>query len=432
MQDLLDRKDWRRGRARSRAAAELAGIWFAVTIWTALSVPMVWKLTTEPQLRGTPWAWLIGLFVFVGVWILFQALRQSGEWLRFGRMEIELDPSPGSLGGHVGGSLRVGVRHRDPEAYRVTLACVRSTLRSSGENRSRREAVVWSSEIVPSVERSSRGVRLRFTFQVPDDLPPSEPRSEDYTYWSIRVVARVPGLDLDRAFEVPVVAADKPALASTPAFGDPPSASLEGPRAGPVRVERRDGATVLKYPAGRERGISTGLFIAGLVFVGFAGGGGWFLAQELLSPGGTFAWIAGLVGVPMVVLFGSVGLLFALLGLYNGLNALEVTFSDGQLEVRRSVLGIGVGRSVPFDQVEGIEMKINGQLGQGSKAAVFYGIRAHLRNGSSMPMGDGLRGPTLAEEVAGVISDEVGIPVRLVDRRRKLRKRARSSTPDPE
>ena len=93
MQDLLDRKDWRRGRARSRAGAELAGIWFAVTIWTALSVPMVWKLTTEPQLRGTPWAWLIGLFVFVGVWILFQALRQSGEWLRFGRMEIELDPS---------------------------------------------------------------------------------------------------------------------------------------------------------------------------------------------------------------------------------------------------------------------------------------------------------------------------------------------------
>jgi phosphotransferase system glucose/maltose/N-acetylglucosamine-specific IIC component len=184
---------------------------------------------------------------------------------------------------------------------------------------------------------------------------------------------------------------------------------------------------VLAYPVGRERSISTGLFIGGLASLGFTVGGGWFLAQELLSEGGGFAWIAGLVGIPMVLLFGLFGLLLALLGLHTGLNALTVTLSDTEIEARRSVRGIPVSRSVPLGEVDGIEMKINGQLGQGSKAAVFYGIRAYLRDGSSIPMGDGLRGPTLAEEAARVISEETGIPVRLVERRRKLRKRAKET-----
>ena len=57
---------------------------------------------------------------------------------------------------------------------------------------------------------SGRGVRLRYTFEVPVGLPQSEEPSDDYHKWIIRVQADVPGPDLDQVFEVPALPIDPP------------------------------------------------------------------------------------------------------------------------------------------------------------------------------------------------------------------------------
>jgi len=424
------RLDWARGRAKSRAGTELVASWVVVTVWTALSAPLVWKLFSDASVGSSPWVWLLILFPLVGVWLWIVTVRLSLGWLRFGRTELELDPSPGSLGGHAGGTLDVPLRHRTASDYRITLSCVRSHVSGRGKNRSRSESVVWSHEMIPAVERMSRGIRLAFTFDVPPHLPPTEARSASYHYWSIRVVGDVPGLNLDRAYEIPVVRSDVPTRSASPAYGTAPPTPLNTPDLGPVGVDRRIGHTVLSFPAGRQRASALAMVIFGAVFLGFPLFMMITVGREYWSGGGLGLAIVVFAG-PVLFIFTVVGLVVLVLGLYLLLNHLEVRISDTELSSTRRLLGFSRTRVAEVGEVDRIEMRIDGQVGSGAKASVSYALRAHLKGGGRLPLGDGIRGPTLANGLAELVTEETGLPVVLVERKKGKRNRGNLTTHHP-
>ena len=418
---------------RSGAGKELAASWFVTVVWLGLSAPLVWAMRTDAELRGSPWVLLTALFPLFGLFMLASALRLSLAWMRFGRLELEPDPNPGSVGGHVGGSVALPIRHRQAEDYRVTLSCVRSRMKETSDGRRRSESVVWSDEGVPTVERRGRGVRLRFTFQVPDGLPSTEPESDDHHVWAVRVEGRVPGVDLDRIFDVPVKAGVPPSEARLPALVRDDAGMGRGDRIASTRIHRRGGATVLDYPVGRELGMGVGLTAIGAFFFAFPVGLVWTTVREGLSTDG-FGLLVGLFAAPIVLVFALVGGLLTILGLFVLLNGLTVEISAGNLVSRRRVLIPLPARTARVDEVERVEMKIGGQVGSGARARVSYRVVARLVRGGRLVLGDGIRGGPAARALAGVITEATGLEVQEVarGRQRKSRKGLEAGEPPSE
>ena len=149
------------------------------------------------------------LFPLVGIFLLKKAWDLTREWRRFGVIELEMDPFPGAIGGHVGGRLLIQGTYQGDSEYHVELACVRSYVSGSGKNRSRRESVLWSetgtARSTITASPKGMGTRLSFRFDVPDNLPESDiSQSGDYYLWRIRLTAEIPGTNLDRDYSIPV------------------------------------------------------------------------------------------------------------------------------------------------------------------------------------------------------------------------------------
>ena len=315
-------------------------------------------------------------FTLLGLLILFVAVRESLRWRRFGRLEMTLDPLPGSIGGHVGGSLELPLHQAAASDCRVMLMCIRDRLVKTKDGSSRSESVEWARETLPDLGRSGSGVRLRFTFEVPEGLPSSEEPSDDYHKWVIRVQADLPGADLDQVFEVPALLVDPPLQAREPALAEATAAeALElSPRV--VRVHRSRGGLTLYFPAGR----------------------------------------GGLGGI-MLLIFGGVGALMMLLGLYSLVNSLVVEIRNGKVTARRSFF-VPFSRTARFDEIQRIEMDVHSRVGQGAKSSSHVRIRGIVRGGRRISLGDDVPLGRQSEILAALLEEAIGVPVETVKRSR--------------
>jgi len=229
------------------------------------------------------------------------------------------------------------------------LLCVRDRLVKTSDGSSRNESVEWGKETLPTVERSGKGVRLRYTFDVPEGLAPSEEPSDDYHKWVVRVQAGVAGPDLNQAFEVPALVLDPPLKAREPAVSE---ATAQDPNAlspSVVRVHRSRGGLTLYFPPGRGGLGGFMLLSFGAVFAGmgvFA-----FLASSGTGAGGLFGAVATAFGGVFLVIFGGVGGLMMLGGFYLLVNSLVVEIRNGAVTTRRSFF-LPFRRTARFTDVE--------------------------------------------------------------------------------
>lgn len=415
---------WRDGRARSSALAELLPWWLGAVCFAGILVPLAFVGFEPVRREGTLAIAAVSLFGLAGLWLLTQAVRATLAWRRFGRIAVVLDPFPGSLGGQAGGTIDVPLPGIAPEAVRVVLSCIEVTVSGHGRNRSRHEAVVWSREQRPEIQPGPRGVRLAFTFDLPTELPETEPPSRHHHYWGVRVIAAVPGLDLDRVIEVPVYRTATPLRAmraAAPREDVGVATDLPATLAPGVVVTREPAGVVVRYGVARARTAGSMLLVFGLIFGG-AGVGIGRAGSELLSTNGSF----GIVAVPMLLLFvaafGGVGLLTVTLACWTLGNSLEVRLHDGTATTERRFLGVSCRRrGVAIADVERIELLIDGQVGQGGKAEVSYRMRGVLRGGATLPLGDGIRGTPGAERLAALVEEVTGLAPTIVTRRRRPR-----------
>lgn len=395
-------------------------LWFGAVIWNALGVP-VWLFV----LRGDEdlpmfLTWVMPLFVLTGVLLLSLAVRDTLRWRRFSGLTLELDPFPGSLGGHVGGAVELPLHPSDASELKVTLACVHVTIRKSKDGSSITESVVWSKQMTPTADRVGTGVRAQFTFEIDDDLPQTEEPSDSYHKWTVRVAARLPGADLDQAFEVPVYRTPEPLLAEHEALQEVGAPDRDDFPSHVVRVERRGRGLVLSYPAGREGGMALGMLMMGAVFAG----AGVFIAgmSPNISSGTMFGALEALFISLFLVAFGGVGLSLFLAGVYTLINSLEVEIGAGEIIATRRFV-FRMRRKVRLDDVSRIEISVHAQSGQGAKSKVFYRIRAMLKDGGRVPLGDGIPGSHLAERIGELVEEQTGMAAEVVVKKKRWKGR---------
>lgn len=212
-QPWLTRKAWAGNRIRSHKRWEVIILWGFAVAWSALSLPLAYVQIPKALARGeTLVACIIGVMLLVAVGLLIGAIRTTRDARRFGDVALQLDPFPGSIGGHFGATTVLPVAYRPGLLFAATLACLhhstrRTTDADNDNNTEVRENVLWQSEGMAQVRPQGDGIALSFRLDVPAGLPESEPAHGDHHAWRLTLESRSdPPLAFVRHFDVPVYA----------------------------------------------------------------------------------------------------------------------------------------------------------------------------------------------------------------------------------
>ncbi|MGM0421554.1 MAG: hypothetical protein ACQEQL_00490, partial [Pseudomonadota bacterium] len=322
---------------------------------------------------------------------LVKAIQMTLEYRRFGKTVMVLDPFPGAIGGHVGGTVDLNQSFDAGQKFEVTLGNYYSYISGSGKNRSRKERVVWTRTAIAYAEPYLSGTRFYFRFDVPNEgVEPSDavPEYSDYHLWRVNLTSAMPGVDIDRNFVIPVY----PTGAKSAEISDRVTTEITEQ----TMAHDQEGLThnlplkpglsgyELFYPAFRNIKGAFAWLLFGLIFLGSTVAIG-------LDDGGFQTGV-------LVVVFGLVSVTILLGAVYALTNSLHV-YSDGaKLISHRRVLGLlSFKKSMPLGDITELKPRETSNTHSGNRTIVWYQIRAIDRNEKSMPVAEGLKGLGQAE-----------------------------------
>ena len=397
---LLD-DAWQTPDIRSSSKASMVGVWIFAAFWNLISAPLPFILYDE-VLNKQNYIALVGLlFTAVGIGLIAWAIRRTLEWRRFGPTPVTLDPFPGSIGGHVGGTIDLNVPYDSANEFQLTLTNLKSYISSSGKDRKRSETAKWQDMIVAHAETTGRGTRLTFRFDVPEGLEESDAARDDDTYyiWRLDLIGELAGTDLNRSFDIPVyaTATESDRLSQLAVERGRERQSARAAQAVRDAITFRTGVTgrSLYYPMGRHFWSSLGGFIVGSTFAAI---GAWiFLEEGQRIFGGVF---------------GGIGALVALATLYGMFNSLEVIPNAQGFSTVRRWLGIPIRRhSMGRHEFHHLEKDSRFQQQGGGKHVMYYSILAVDKSGRSVVVGDGFKGSSQADAAIEIIGQELGLAI---------------------
>ncbi len=377
------------------------GAWFFATIWNAISSIVPFIAYREIVENKNYLVLLAFLFPVIGIGLLVWAIQRTLEWRRFGPAPVRLDPFPGSIGGHTGGTIDLSLPFNHENKFQVSLTCIHSYVSGSGDNQRRKESAKWQDAIAASAKPGSNGTRLTFRFDVPAGLPESDADQDDsYNLWRLNLHSDLPGTDLNRDYEIPVYATATESRQLS-------NYVIERARAQQNLMHSHDVRDIVNlshevsgkrmfFPMGRSLfGALTGMLV-GSAFAAV----GWYLitteGQRLF--GG---------------IFGGIGAIAALIFTYVMFNSLEVRQTHSALQITRRLFGIPIHRkTVQRGDIINLIKKSTMQSQSGGKHTIHYGVYAIDRSGEETILAEGFKGESMANAAIDLISREFGLRVK--------------------
>ena len=205
-QPWLDHKPWTTNSIASSARRAHWVLWGFALFWNLLTLPLFFQFNEIwEKVQREPVTALAFLFALVGLALILAAVHATRKRRHFGLTPLVMDPFPGCLGGQVGGAIDTRIPFDPQINFKVSLSCMHSRISGSGKNRRRSESVVWHNQGVCHSAQGITGTALQFRFEVPADVPVSQPGGRgEYHLWRLRVNTSLPGMDFDRSYEIPV------------------------------------------------------------------------------------------------------------------------------------------------------------------------------------------------------------------------------------
>jgi len=420
--DWQNRKGWEDARIKSDAGKGALFFWGFAIIWNAISIPASLVLPRELG-QDNYGALLVLLFPAVGLLLIYKAIQSTLEYRRFGRVLFTMDPFPGAIGGHVGGTIQVKnldyQRAREAQNLSVTLECVHSYVSGSGKNRSRRESIKWAERGQPKIDYAIEGVNLVFRFDVPEHLPQADvEQSGAYHFWRLGVSAEVPGIDLNRSYNIPVFATGE----TSRSIGHDISAQAAAARrqeadaaglaiaSGRFDIEglsramrlRQEGSRIhLKFPMFRNRVLT--------VFAAVFAGGFGFACYSMfgrMSFGGLFEIFYVIFSIPFFL----VALVASCATIYLLFNNLSVSIQPGEVSVLRRLAVIPVyRRQLQRGDISHLSIKRSGSMGQGVDKIEHYKIHAVDTRGGKVTLAEDIDGEDVAMHFRDFLAQRIGV-----------------------
>ena len=392
----LQRHDWAGNRIASQHKTSLWLAWIFAFFWNLISSPILFLFPGEVAKGNYP-VLIALLFPLVGCGLLWWAIGLTLDWRRYGELYVNLDPFPGSIGGQVGGTVELRSPHVPARRFLVTLSCIYFYESGSGDDRSTREKLVWQSEGVATTRASSKGTQLQFRFDVPANLPASEPKDYPYHGWRLDLKSSDPASSLARQFEIPVYAtADRSRYINHDSASHPEIVESRLEQIDALcRINQISGGVELYFPILRNWKTALSGLVFGLIFAG-AG------------------VAAGLAGAPSIfpIAFTGVGGLIIWFSFDALFNSLQVRLDRSGFSSRKCLCGIPVrSQQVHREKLQQLQLRESYSTQSGSDLKTVYKIVLTQASGKDLKVADSLRGEATARQLMESISLYSGIPM---------------------
>lgn len=390
----LGQQQWANREVTCNGKSGLWFLWGFTLIWNLISLPAVIAIPGELD-KGNQLILMVLLFPLFGVIMLAWAINTTRSWRRFGQLRLMLDPYPGRLGGQVGGTLTLPLAYNSQQRFPVILQCLRSYETGSGKNRSRRETVIWQTTgLAHTKPAPAGGTLLAVCFDVPADLPASETYSSDYRFWRLDLHADLPGVDLQRQFEIPVFATPEPAHTALPMSSQHPQLmdEREAQIEAVANIEQIPGGVRMHFPMLQNAGTN----LIGLIVGVFFAGAGILMGLKSDAP------------AIMVWVFTLLGSLVTLICLKLLFTSLRVQLDHNGLISERYWLGIPIGRNqIPRAEISNLQIATSYSTQSSKGHQEICKIIALTHSGKKIPVAINLQGretAQLALEAVGSLS----------------------------
>ncbi len=400
---VLENPKWQTNRILSSTGSQYKYLWFFAIFWNTF----VWFaiiLGGENILKAfeeSPVFYLFVTFPFIGLFIIYQAIKETIAWRKFGETPLTMDPFPGQLGGIIGGYVDVPIPFDATHQIKVSLSCVHHFIkRSGGETESIRE-ILWQDNSSVRSKISATGSRIHFEFQPPPDLPASESDSKDYHSWNVQISLPLEGLDFERIFTIPVIKASEQAIVSSSRYTrssiDQVSQTTVGSDLAIPRISIVSGGTRFFYPQYRNKGMGVGLMGAGIFLSVFL----WFMYQEFTD----FLPMTSMVFFGFSELISTAVFIF---GVYMISNTLTVDVGVSGIKIRHKLFGFDFGGEIERSMIADFIVEKSGSFSDGKSSRVWYSLTLIQKNGKESTVGDTLEGFSHAQTVRQKMIDALG------------------------
>ena len=361
----LQRKAWRDNKISSNAKLGMYVIWGFTILWNAISLPIFFN---DPNLinkiQDKPETALVFLFPAVGILLVIVSINAFQNWRKFGSTPLVLDPFPGSISEHVGGTIQTRISHDPKLNFMVSLSCLSSYMSGSGKDRSRREKVEWQTEGVCFTEPRLDGTKISFRFDTPSDLPESEPKNRSsYHLWRVTITCDLPGTDYERSFEIPVYKGSRTSSIKHGTEGY--HKTLDDAQDGIYEIAQITtvlGGLEFYYPPFKRPSGGIMATVFGLIFTTI----------------GVVMWSHTDAPIIFPIVFTPIGILIFLIGIWELGKSLRVSLNRDQIFSRRFFLKYPItSKSCSTQDVSQLEIKEGSSVSNGKKTTVFYSLIAH-------------------------------------------------------
>jgi len=410
---------WQTNEIYSTAKLTLYITWGFAIFWNAISSPILFILAEEILEENNYFILIALIFPLIGAGLIIQAVRKTLEWKKFSRIPVILDPFPGSIGGQVGGTIELPHSYSMGTQFTVTLSNIYSYTTSSGENRSKSEKIIWQDTAIAYTESGIYGTRIVFRFDVPEGLNASDAlknssnsylcklnlkatgilrNNSNYYLWRLNLKALLPGVDIDRNYEIPVYpTSKKSAYISQRDMRVSENATLQmEDRTARSKILIRQGihGDEMFYPMGRFIGTALIGMLVGATFLGM--GGFLMFHEKMYIFGGIFALI---------------GMLLLLGFLYICTNSLTVyKNSIGEIRTIRRIFGLPIKKcSMLLENISAIEKEHTFSVTTGNKQIRHYTVYVPLSERKKIILGEGFCGEGETDAAITVIKKTLGI-----------------------
>lgn len=206
-QPWLHRAEWRDRTIKGNSGTAAVVISIIALIWNSLTIPGVLAIPKEIE-KGNYAILVILLFLIIGVFLLYWAMKSVLQWRRFGRAVFKLQTLPAIPGNNLKGEIHLGADL--PTGTKVTLKLIANSYTSVRRNNktSTQVAVAWATEVVtiPSISGGIfGGAVISVSIPIDASAPPITAEGVNPSIsWRLDATADIPGVDLHVQFDVPV------------------------------------------------------------------------------------------------------------------------------------------------------------------------------------------------------------------------------------